>query len=209
MQARVWDFWASRYEGLWVQRYSLTPTREMVIKELSGIIDESREYRLLDMGCGTGQLIRDIRSAFPKARLDCVGVDISPRMIEAASANNPHTRFILGSIDDAEGAGDFDIIVCTHSLPYYRKQKQALGKLSAMLKPGGHLLLAQASVNSLYDALAMFLVKYTTGRARYPSIATIKQMAAAYFSCLNYQVIREKWYMPTIALFVLGQGEKA
>ena len=107
------------------------------------------------------------------------------------------------------GEGEFDIVVCTHSFPYYRDQAKALRKLSTMLKPGGHLLLAQASVNSPYDALAMFLVKFTTGKASYPSIAAIKQMASLYFSSLTCRVIREKWYMPTIALFVFSQGEEA
>ena len=209
MHTRIWDFWASRYERLWVQKHSLTPTREQVIEELSGLIDSGREYKLLDMGCGTGQLIREIQKTFHNVKLSCVGVDISPKMIEMAAANNPDARFMVASIDGVIGEGEFDIVVCTHSFPYYRDQAKALRKLSTMLKPGGHLLLAQASVNSPYDALAMFLVKFTTGKASYPSIAAIKQMASLYFSSLTCRVIREKWYMPTIALFVFSQGEEA
>lgn len=209
MHAMVWDFWASRYERLWVQKYSLTPTRQLVIEELSGMFDSDRDYRLLDMGCGTGQLIREIQDAFPNVKLRCVGVDISPRMIEMAAANNPDARFMVDSIDSTKGEGEFDIVVCTHSFPYYRDQAIALRNLSAMLKPGGHLLMAQASVNSAYDALAMFFVRYTTGKANYPSIATVKQMASAYFPSLTCRVIREKWYMPTIVLFVLSLGAPA
>ncbi|MDP3487322.1 MAG: methyltransferase domain-containing protein [Bacillota bacterium] len=175
MHTRVWDFWASRYERLWVQKHSLTPTRELVIEELSGLIDSGREYKLLDMGCGTGQLIREIQQAFPHVKLSCVGVDISPKMIEMAAANNPGTFFMVSSIEGVIGEGEFDIVVCTHSFPYYRDQAKALRKLSTMLKPGGNLLLAQASVNSPYDALVMFLVKFTTGKASYPSIAAVKQ----------------------------------
>ena len=209
MHTRVWDFWASRYERLWVQKHSLTPTRELVIEELSGLIDNGKEYKLLDMGCGTGQLIREIQKAFPKVKLSCVGVDISPKMIEVAAANNPGAHFMVSSIDGTAGEGEFDIVVCTHSFPYYNDQAKALRNFSTMLKPGGHLLLAQASVNSPYDALAMFFVKFTTGKASYPSITTVKQMASKYFSSLNSRVIREKWYMPTIALFVFSQGVQA
>lgn len=209
MHTRVWDFWALRYERLWVQKYSLTPTREQVLEELSGIIDSDREYKLLDMGCGTGQLIREIQKAFPSVKLSCVGVDISPKMIEMAAANNPNAIFKVSSIEEVIGEGEFDIVVCTHSFPYYRDQAKALKKLGASLKPGGHLLLAQASVNSPYDALVMSLVKLTTGKANYPSITTVKQMASQYFSRVTCRVIREKWYMPTIALFVFRQGEEA
>lgn len=207
MHTRVWDFWASRYERLWVQNHSLTPTREHVLQELSGLIDSGREYKLLDMGCGTGQLIRETQNTFQNVKLSCVGVDISPKMIEMAAANNPGASFMVSSIEGMTGEGEFDIVVCTHSFPYYRDQAKALKKLSTMLKPGGHLLLAQASVNSPYDALVMLLVKFTTGKASYPSIKTVKQMASRYFSSLTSRVIRVKWYMPTIALFVLSLGE--
>ena len=209
MHARVWDFWASRYERLWVQKFSLTPTRDLVIQELSGLIDNGSEYRLLDMGCGTGQLIQEIQKTFWNAKLSCVGIDISPKMIEMAEANNPSAYFEVGSIDGMAGRGEFDIVVCTHSFPYYHDQVKALKKFSSVLKPGGHLLLAQASVNSPYDALAMFLVKFTTGKARYPSIITVKQMASLYFSSLTSRVIKAKWYMPTIALFICSLGEQA
>jgi len=206
MHTKVWDFWASRYERLWVQKYSLTPTRELVIQELSVMIDSGRGYKLLDMGCGTGQLIREIQEAFPNAK--CVGVDISPKMIDRAATNNPCAVFMVSSIEGMTGEGEYDIVVCTHSFPYYRDQAQALQKLSTMLKPGGHLLLAQASENSPYDKLAMFFVKFTTGKANYPSITAVKQMASQYFSRLSSRVIKEKWYMPTIALFVFSLGEE-
>lgn len=209
MHTRVWDFWASRYERLWVQKHSLTPTREQVLQELSGLIDSGREYKLLDMGCGTGQLIREIQQAFHNVKLSCVGVDVSSKMIEVAASNNPCAIFKVSSIDATIGEGEFDIVVCTHSFPYYPDQAKALRNLSTMLKPGGHLLLAQASVNSPYDALVMFFVKFTTGKANYPSITTVKQMASKYFSSLTSRVIRDKWYMPTIALFVFSQGVQA
>lgn len=208
MRTTVWDFWAARYERLWVQKYSLAPTRETVIKELAGMVQEGREYSLLDMGCGTGQLIGEIREAFPEVCFRCVGVDISPEMISRAAARNPHADFVVSSVDGHAVAGEFDIIVCTHSLPYYPNQAEALRKLSDMLKPDGHLLLAQASVNSRYDALAMFFVRHTTGRASYPSIGAVKSMASACFSGFACRVIRKKWFMPTIALFVMARSEQ-
>lgn len=209
MKASIWDFWADKYNRLWVQKYSLGPTRKQVIAAFCSVLQSGAAYRILDVGCGTGQLIADIRAAFPSVQISFVGVDISPRMIAVAAARNPEDSFQVSSIESfAAEAGTFDVVLCTHSFPYYSDKPGVLQKLSRLLIPGGRLLLAQASVNSLYDALVMFCVKLTTSKADYPSIAAVKAMGAPYFAAITSRVIRERLYMPTIALFVCRKGSE-
>ena len=52
----IWDFWATKYNRLWVQRYSLTPTREYLLK----VVDINRPLKILDLGCGPGELIEEL-----------------------------------------------------------------------------------------------------------------------------------------------------
>lgn len=203
MKTSIWDFWADRYESLWVQKHSLRPTRVKIIAALSRLIQPGATYRILDMGCGTGQLISDIQAAFPEVQISCVGVDISRGMIKIASSRNTQATFLVSSIESfAANSAGFDIVICTHSFPYYGDKVAALQKFSQLLTPSGCLLLAQASVNSAYDALAMSLVKLTTSKADYPSILAVQAMGAPYFAQITPEIIREKRYMPTIALFV-------
>ena len=54
MKQNIWDFWAKHYEGLWVQRVSLKPTREYVAQKVGSMIQEKAQT-LLDLGCGTGE----------------------------------------------------------------------------------------------------------------------------------------------------------
>ncbi|HZH92830.1 MAG TPA: hypothetical protein VFD79_01900 [Tissierellaceae bacterium] len=59
MKKAIWDFWAGRYDRLWVQKKSLKPTREYV----RGIIREEwmeGARSLLDLGCGPGELISSL-----------------------------------------------------------------------------------------------------------------------------------------------------
>ena len=147
---KIWDFWADKYERLWVQKYSLSPTRRDIIKELKEIIKEDREYRILDMGCGTGQLIRDIKVEFSDIDIKFTGVDISSKMIEVAREKEKDTDYLNSSIEEFDGLpSSFDIIVCTHSFPYYSNKEEAINKFHYLLKEEGHLFLAQASANSL------------------------------------------------------------
>ena len=60
MTAKIWNFWAKRYERLWVQKYSLKPTRDYVANTISKYIKSEGITKILDLGCGPGELIRDL-----------------------------------------------------------------------------------------------------------------------------------------------------
>jgi 2-polyprenyl-3-methyl-5-hydroxy-6-metoxy-1,4-benzoquinol methylase len=201
---KIWDFWADKYERLWVQKYSLSPTRREIIKELKDIIKEDRAYRILDMGCGTGQLIRDMKKEFSGFNIKFTGVDISSKMIEVAKEKNKEADYLNYSIEEfKEQASSFDIIVCTHSFPYYSNKEEAINKFHYLLKEEGYLFLAQASANSLYDNIIMFFVKFTTSSAKYLSIKNIRNLTREKFHMLKINNIKEKCFMPTITLFIL------
>ncbi len=206
---KIWDFWADKYERLWVQKYSLSPTRREIIHEMRRVIKPDRAYRILDMGCGTGQLIREMKKAFKGFQISYMGVDVSPKMLERAKEQNKDAVYVNASAQDFSAPdGHFDIIVCSHSFPYYSDQEAVFNKFGSLLKEGGHLFLAQASVNTAYDTIAMFFVKFTTGSAKYLSVKKIKEMAKGKLCLLGVRRIKEKSYMPGIYLFVFKKGGK-
>lgn len=104
-------------------------------------------------------------------------------------------------------SGKFDIIICTHSFPYYKDQPKAITQIKDLLDVGGYLFLAQASQNNLYDSIAMFFVKLTTGKAKYPSVKEVLHITEEFFKCENLIKIKEKPYMPSIYLFILAKRE--
>ena len=59
MALKPWDFWADRYDRLWVQKHSLGPTREYVLETLDEAVrrgEVSVCAKLMDLGCGSGIL---------------------------------------------------------------------------------------------------------------------------------------------------------
>lgn len=205
----IWDFWANKYERLWVQKYSLSPTRREIVKEIRKIIKPSGGYHILDMGCGTGQLIREMQKAFKDVPICYTGVDISPKMIEIARSHDKYGAYINCSVQDFLVLNEtYDIIVCSHSFPYYPSKEKVFYKFHSLLKEEGTLLLAQASVNTVYDMIAMFFVKFTTSSAAYLSIKKLQTLARGSFKLMHIQRIKEKSFMPSICLFVFKKDGK-
>lgn len=208
----IWDFWAARYETLWVQKYSLRPTRELVVKEIKTLIqDAAGELNLLDVGCGTGQLAEDLAKSLPDREIRFTGLDFSPAMVEQAKGKEiSKAVFCTGNAEALPfGNGEFDLVTCSHSFPYYGNKLQALREFVRVLKPGGSILLVQASVNNPYDRLVMGFVKLTTGKAEYPSAGQTEELLARAGAKLLKQVKPDiRPFMPSIILSVARTEER-
>lgn len=115
----IWDFWAKGYESLWVQKYSLGPTHRVILQTLERYINREAALSVLDMGCGTGQLLREMKQEWPGAGIRYLGVDPAPQMIEKAREKADGIEYQLDSIEHFPAASaSFDLIICAHSFPY-------------------------------------------------------------------------------------------
>lgn len=202
---KIWNFWSRHYESLWVQGLSLAPTRDNVIRELEAIIkDKDKTYSILDIGCGTGQLLNQLSQAFSDYHISLTGLDFSEGMIEEAKKKNTAIEFYHMNVEDLEAKTErYDIIICTHSFPYYENQAKAIVIMDNILVKDGIFLLAQASTNSFYDSLAMLLVKITTGKAYYLSVKEMRSILPVDLYLSKLVRIRTKWFMPSIYLFLM------
>lgn len=211
MSQNIWDFWAGRYEKLWVQKYSLKPTRDLVIMELKKHIKLNQKQKcLLDVGCGTGQLLLDIQEQLGYLNITLTGIDSSAKMIAVAQKKLIKAKLqISNALDLPFSANQFDLLTCCHSFPYYKDKLKALKEFKRVVKPGGFLFLIQASENSIYDKLVMQLVKLTTSPADYPSKVHIKEMVGKTgFILLEQKRLESKFFMPSIILSILQNGDK-
>lgn len=199
--SKVWDFWAPKYKKLWVQKYSLGPTREVLIERLTDLYRNKKVTSIMDIGCGDGDLISEIHKNIGVGQ--SYGLDYSKKMVEIAAAQNPKTQFECVDIHDYPMGKEFQILTCTHSFPYYKDQKRVIDQFARMIEDDGKLFVAFASTNTLYDHMCMSLVKLTTGFAKYPSVSDFKALTDHDFNLVKKTLIKKKWYMPSIYLFEL------
>lgn len=196
----IWNFWADKYDKLWVQKYSLKPTRDYIINALSNI--NNKNIKILDLGCGPGELISELMQKFNN--IEVTGIDFSEKMLEISSNRNPAAKHIkMDTAKLSELEGQYDIIICTHSLPYYKEPKNVFKELHRVLNSDGKILVGFASGNSFYDKFILSFVKLTTGKANYPSDNNFRLLIPPYFSVENLKIIREKFFMPRIAVYTL------
>jgi trans-aconitate 2-methyltransferase len=98
---------------------------------------------VLDAGCGTGRLTRDLLEALPRGRV--VGLDVSRNMIEAARAYlvpdfGNRVDFLHCDVLDLPSDAQFDGIFSTASFHWVRDHEALFQTLHRALRPGGWLV---------------------------------------------------------------------
>ena len=204
MKYEVWEKLAHKYNNLWVQKYSLGPTRREVLKIILPLLEENSDLKILDIGCGTGQIVGEVLEKYEN--VNYLGIDVAKNMIDIANKNNKgkNVSFKTCPIEEFNTKEKFDIVICTHAFPYFPNKEDILNKIVNMCNENGKVIIINSSTNSIKDLLINFGLKATTSKAKYLSIKEMKRLFKNVgLKVLNINVIREKKYMPTIASFYL------
>ncbi len=92
--------------------------------------------RILDVGCGTGQLTSEIA----RSGAEVVGVDASPQMIRSARENYPKLQFEVADIAATAYDNEFDAVFSNAALHWVKNQEGAITAIASALKPGGRFV---------------------------------------------------------------------
>jgi ubiquinone/menaquinone biosynthesis C-methylase UbiE len=136
----AFDARAAGYEGGWLGRLHqqiADRTAELAL----GVAPAPQ--RVLDVGCGTGYLLRRLADRCPDAA-ELTGVDPASAMIAAAraAAADDRLRWREGTAEALPFAdGAFDLVVSTTSFDHWADQRAGLRECARVLAPGGWLVL--------------------------------------------------------------------
>jgi trans-aconitate 2-methyltransferase len=106
--------------------------------DLMAMVEARPEMRVVDLGCGTGELTRVLHEHLNAS--DTLGIDSSAAMLvksEAYAGNG--LRFEQGSISDFTAEHSFNLIFSNAALHWLPDHKSLLQKLTAALAGGGQL----------------------------------------------------------------------
>lgn len=104
-------------------------------------IAEEPGGRVLDIGCGAGELAIEIASARPQATV--LGLDISPQLVASAKGRSTcsNTRFALGDAANwTEPAFAPDLLVSRHGVMFFSDPAAAFAHLARVSAPGARLV---------------------------------------------------------------------
>jgi ubiquinone/menaquinone biosynthesis C-methylase UbiE len=111
------------------------------------------EPRILDAGCGTGEISSRLAELFPRARV--LGVDIVDHHLDLARSRHadlaPRLMFEHQSIFGLDAADrTFDLVVCRHVLHSIPNPDRVIAELARVTRPGGYLHLIPEDYGMLH-----------------------------------------------------------
>ena len=145
LQTRIqrygWDLAADDYEPTWTKQLAGVQAGLLAAAALAP------GERVLDVACGTGLITFQAAQAVG-ARGSVFGVDLSQRMVDAASRRArrqqvPNAAFTRMDAEHlALPDAQFDVVLCSLGLMYLPDPLQAVREMQRVLRPGGRLVLS-------------------------------------------------------------------
>jgi ubiquinone/menaquinone biosynthesis C-methylase UbiE len=126
---------AQHYDAKWAFYVEAT-TRETLRR-----MPMTPTTRVLDVGCGTGELLRRLRAKYPRAVL--AGLDPVPEMLAVAKDKLSGVEDLrVGYADSLPwAAASFDVVVSCNMFHYITHPVEALREMARVIRPGGALVL--------------------------------------------------------------------
>lgn len=137
----------TNYEDWW-EDYGeinrLDPGTRMRKKIVCNEIKKSDYKKILDLGCGSGELIEYIHSKFPEKKL--FGADVSKQAINLLKKKGiTEQTFICDLEKDKKLVGNYDLIVCSEVIEHLTNWRNVITILRGRVKKGGKVIMTTQS----------------------------------------------------------------
>jgi ubiquinone/menaquinone biosynthesis C-methylase UbiE len=165
---------AERYDGSAVGRHFHRRIQQVVLRIGARLMPEPRA--VLDIGCGTGSLLRLAAARFPAAQL--CGVDPAEQMLRVANGSlggEPRVRLVGAPaeqlpFDDAA----FDLVVSSNSFHHWIDQGSGIREIGRVLAPGGCLVVTDPFAVGWLRPWAVLIRKRDRMRSRFEVEAMLR-----------------------------------
>ena len=169
------------------QYHKFQAERSAPFFDLLGLVEKRPDLKVVDLGCGTGELTRQLAEALPNSTV--TGIDSSAQMLEKATAfADPGLRFEQG--DQAQLTGEWDLIFSNAALQWSENHAELIPRLYGKLAPGGQIAV---QVPSNHNHISHQIYRETAseepfqsilkGFQRYAPILSIDEYAHLFFAC--------------------------
>ena len=208
--SKRFDKWSTKYDRSILQPLVFRTSHEMFLKN---IVHDDTICRVLDVGCGTGELALRLRRS--KNNIYTCGVDISLEMVDIAKAKAKSHGY-----DDIEfKVGDvahmpyddnyFDCITCSHSFHHYPLKKKAMREMFRVLKNNGKVMIIDGYKDDILGKFIFdFIVKRHEGDVHHLHSGQFRRLLTS----AGFSNIVQTRFNPMIPLLltkaVAGKGAK-
>jgi len=167
--------------------------RSAPFDDLLELVNVRPGLRVVDLGCGTGELTRRLADSLPDSEV--LGLDSSPQMLERAREySRPGLRFELG--DQTQLESEWNLIFSNAALQWSENHERLIPHLLNRLAPAGQLAV---QVPSNHNSTAHLTILEVAGRepfvsalggwARYSPVLPIEAYAELLFRAEAQEIV--------------------
>ena len=139
------DRWAATYDQSVMQRLYFAPVHSKMLDLLVREGPPEPPRCIIDVGCGTGRLLRGASFHWPAAQL--FGVDPAEQMVAEATRLNPNATFKLASAESLPFHDQTaDLVLSSLSFHHWANQNKGVQEIARVLRPGGVFCLADHTI---------------------------------------------------------------
>jgi len=110
--------------------------RAQPFRDLAALIEPRHNMRIVDLGCGTGELTRELHEQL--AASETLGIDSSESMLQKASPSAT-LHFQRGDIESFTTDRPFDLVFSNAALHWIPDHERLFTRLMSLLAPNGQL----------------------------------------------------------------------
>lgn len=134
--------------------------REEICLSLIDTIMHNSIKRILDYGCGTGQLLEKLQKTYKEKEI--YGIDISDKALDYCRRKGLSNVFNLKEVEPQ--ANFFDLVICLDVLEHVRQDVKLLIQIRKLLRNGGQVLITVPAYEFLWsgeDYVSSHVRRYT------------------------------------------------
>ena len=175
------------------QYHKFQAERSAPFFDLLALVEIRPNLKVVDLGCGTGELTRQLADALPNS--DVTGIDSSSQMLEKAiSFASANIHFEQG--DQAQLTGEWDLIFSNAALHWSENHAELISNLYGRLAPGGQIAVQVPSNHNhishqIYREVASAepFKSILNGFQRYAPVLSIDEYARLFFECGAEEIV--------------------
>jgi 2-polyprenyl-3-methyl-5-hydroxy-6-metoxy-1,4-benzoquinol methylase len=129
-------------------RFRRKLTYRTIFSKIRQIVAGRRDFSLLEIGTGSGFLVRFVEAEFPAARV--VGIEYDPRLVALTQRKVARARIMEGNAEAIALPGElFDVVVSLQVIEHLYHPERMLKSVRELLAPQGKFILTTPNLGCL------------------------------------------------------------
>ena len=137
---------------------------KLILQTLESLKNKSKlsdESRVIDIGCGQGELLEMIHSFFGEFKLS--GMDLES--FDDSGKKTDQNRFFQFfqhdlNIDFPNFETQYDVVICSHVILYLENPRHFIREIANIMAPGGHLIINNPNVDGWRNLVSVIVRGY-------------------------------------------------